>query len=280
MSGTGKSAILTAFCLTAMLLALLATAWIFTSYKFYIQIYFGTADPLNVTVLGFYLLIFLSATTSLTTTPIRPFVWMIAPTSLLAAWAIVAGPFFGWLNKIGEVATTLLGVALMYVVSPLMIFLSLLIALVVWPTATGFLAGLLVCVVSRLLAGKALWNSDGQAEAVGHCLGFAIGTHVVCWTSDRLGRRLYSLQEDGAGLTDFVALLWPIFIVAPAIHLACLWLMRDPWDEPAGEARPKRIAASCLVLFLTIGLTRSATYDDWSLLLTWPARDFYMAKFW
>ena len=271
--------ILAGICLAIMSTLLVLTALFFTTYRVQGSIAPRLYNPFSVTAVGIYIATFLTANAALSQPSFRPGALLAVPPAVLAGWAIVAGPLYGWLIMAGGYAA----IAFSLVISggaSIALLVSIFVAPVVGPIATGCIAGLLVHSAARTIAGQPLWDSGAWKEALLHCLGFVIGAFTVFLAVDGIDRELSQLRSEGAGTLGYVGLLWPIFLGAPAAHLACLAFARWRYGWPEGMIHPKRLLVLSLVLFVVVGTGRSLLRDDPALLLTWPAKDLHEAQFW
>lgn len=277
--GLRKSAWLAGICLAAMAVLLLLTASVFTTYEIRELVAFRIYNSFSVTTVGIYIALFLAAHCALALPSLRPGFLLAAPAAILAGWAIVAGPSYGWLIKAGIVAAF----AVSYVATLgtlLSVFAMALFGPLLGPVATGGLTGLLVHFVARTIAGQPLWDRPARREALFHCLGFIAGAYIVYLSIDGIDKDLARLRQGGAGLFAFIWLLWPIFLGAPTVHLACFAVARYGGGWPQGAIHPWRLLILCLACFALVGAGRSLQRDDPSLLLAWPAMDLQDAAFW
>ena len=272
-------AILAGICLAVMSTLLFLTALFFTTYDVRGSIAPRLYNPFSVTAVGIYIITFLTANAALSQPSFRPGALLAILPAILAGWAIVAGPLYGWLIMAGVYAAIIVS----YVLSGGTLLIVILLAFtgpLIGPLVTGCATGSLVHFAARTIAGQPLWDRGARKEALLHCLGFLIGAFIVYLAVGGINKELSQLRGGEAGLLVYVGVLWPVFLGAPAAHLACFAFARWRFGWPEGAFRAKRLLVFSLALFVIVGTVRSLVRDDPAMFLTWPVKDLHKIQFW
>ncbi len=280
MTDNMKTTVLALTCAAAMLTALLTTAWIHSQYAFLnFSLKLGIAGPLGITVIGFYIFIFLSANTVISTKPSLRYVALVVLAALLAGYVIVVLPSLHVIAGGGIFLLSMSWALDTFVLPGFMVFVSF-IALMLLPTNIGLSAGTMVFLAARFLAGRAPWNCRAHCDSFSHCLGFVGVANCVFLSGNSFRRDLQSLPKEAPALLDFVDLLWPIFLGVPAVHLICVCVARYFCGWSAGEVHAKRLMYFSFAIFLLVGIVFGIFVRNWTMVVMWPVYELHWLKFW